>query len=275
MFRFFKNRLFGQQILLEKHYALSPALGRKVKVSIYLPPRYREQSTKHYPTLFFNDGQDMQALGMVENLNMLYQKRAIPEIIVVAIHANNRRMDEYGMAYRADYMGRGALADAYSQFVTQELLPYILENYRMIPETKHTVIAGCSLGGLSALDIAWNNPLFFGKVGVFSGSFWWRSKPYTNDEADFQDRIAHDLILNNQKRDDLSFWLQTGTHDETDDRNHNGIIDSIDDTLDIIKCLKHIGYYENNIKYVEVAGGEHNPQTWNRVLPDFLKWAFG
>jgi enterochelin esterase-like enzyme len=275
MFRFFKNRLFGQQILLEKHFALSHALGRKVKVSIYLPPRYHEQSTQHYPTLFFNDGQDMQALGMVENLNMLYQKRAIPDIIVVAIHANNRRMDEYGMAYRADYMGRGALAEAYSRFVTEELLTYMIENYRMIPETKHTVFAGCSLGGLSAFDIAWSNAHFFGKVGVFSGSFWWRSKPYTNDTADFSDRIAHYLILHSEKRDDLSFWLQTGTKDETDDRNHNGIIDSIDDTLDVIKCLKHIGYYDKNIKYVEIVGGEHNTQTWHRALPDFLRWAFG
>jgi enterochelin esterase-like enzyme len=274
MFWFFKNRLFGQQILLEKRFALSPALGRKVKVSIYLPPRYYDNS-KYYPSLFINDGQDMQALGMVETLNVLYQKKAIPEIIVVAIHANNRRMDEYGMAHRADYKGRGALAGAYSHFITDELFPYIRETYRIKENTKHTVFAGCSLGGLSAFDIVWNHAGIFGKVGVFSGSFWWRSRPYQNDEADFQDRMAHATILYTGKRDTLSFWLQTGTKDETEDRNHNGVIDAIDDTLDIIKCLRHVGYSDNVIQYEQIQDGEHNQQTWGRVLPNFLRWAFG
>ncbi len=31
----------------------------------------------------------------------------------------------------------------------------------------------------------------------------------------------------------LKIWLQTGTKDETADRNKNGIIDSIDDTIDL------------------------------------------
>jgi enterochelin esterase-like enzyme len=71
----------------------------------------------------------------------------------------------------------------------------------------------------------------------------------------------------------LKFWFQTGTNDETDDRNKNGIIDSIDDTTDLIKLLKGKGYAD--IVYREVEGGEHNPKTWGEVLPDFLIWAFG
>jgi enterochelin esterase-like enzyme len=74
----------------------------------------------------------------------------------------------------------------------------------------------------------------------------------------------------------MKFWFQTGTLDEADDRNGNGIIDSIDDTRDVIKALKNMGYQEgDDIKYVEVIGGEHNLPTWGRILPDFLQWAFG
>jgi hypothetical protein len=28
------------------------------------------------------------------------------------------------------------------------------------------------------------------------------------------------------------------------------------------------------VVYREIAGGEHNPATWARALPEFLAWAF-
>ncbi len=37
-------------------------------------------------------------------------------------------------------------------------------------------ISGCSLGGLSAFDVAWDYADKIDKVGVFSGSFWYRDK---------------------------------------------------------------------------------------------------
>ncbi|NJL74190.1 MAG: hypothetical protein HC892_03255 [Saprospiraceae bacterium] len=84
----------------------------------------------------------------------------------------------------------------------------------------------------------------------------------------------HDILHRSLKREGLQFWLQTGTKDEEEDRNKNGVIDSIDDTLDIIDELKRLGYSETAIRYVEVENGYHNPETWAGVLPDFLTWAF-
>ena len=72
----------------------------------------------------------------------------------------------------------------------------------------------------------------------------------------------------------MRFWFQTGTLDESCDRNNNGVIDSIDDTLDLITELKLLGYGDEDIKYLEVEGGKHHPKTWKGVLPDFLEWAF-
>jgi enterochelin esterase-like enzyme len=72
----------------------------------------------------------------------------------------------------------------------------------------------------------------------------------------------------------MKFWFQNGTQDETDDRNNNGIIDAIDDTMALIDILTEKGYKPHeDIRYTEVEGGEHNTQTWKKVLPDFLKWA--
>jgi enterochelin esterase-like enzyme len=135
-------------------------------------------------------------------------------------------------------------------------------------------IAGFSLGGLSALDIAWQYPQVFSKVGVFSGSLWWRSRAFRPEDPD-ADRIAHEMIAQGPYRVDMKFWLQTGTLDETADRNNNGIIDSIDDTLDLIAELETVGYRQGaDIRYVEMEGGEHNPHTWGEAMPDFLQWVF-
>ena len=183
-------------------------------------------------------------------------------------------MQEYGVANRPDFKDRGAKADIYTQFIKAELLPSIAQ---LIPgrEFKTTAFAGFSLGGLSALDIAWNNPQLFNKVGVFSGSLWWRSKEIGKGYTD-ADRIAHAMIRESEGKPALKFWLQTGTNDETADRNHNGIIDSIDDTIDLIKELEAKGYNRPaDISYVEVIGGSHDAPTWAKAMPKFLCWAFG
>ena len=102
----------------------------------------------------------------------------------------------------------------------------------------------------------------FNKVGVFSGSFWWRSKELGKGYTD-GDRIMHSIIRNTAARPALKFWLQTGTKDETADRNKNGIIDSIDDTVDLIRELENKGYTRPaDIQYVEMVGGTHNVATW-------------
>ncbi|MCB0570807.1 MAG: esterase family protein [Phaeodactylibacter sp.] len=252
----------------------SQALGRPVQVELFLPPGHFSGKQASYPTLWINDGQDMEAVGMAANLQRLYEEHKLPPIIVVAIHAGDR-LQEYGTAGRPDYMGRGSKAHLYTRFLIGELMPELRRRYRIAPEAHRNAIAGFSLGGLSAFDIAWNHAQLFGCVGVFSGSLWWRSQAYTPEAPDAH-RITHHIVEQGPRREGLRFWLQAGTKDEVEDRNNNGVIDAIDDTLALIKELKQWGYGEGrHIKYVEVIGGEHNPATWRKVMPDFLRWAFG
>ncbi len=250
----------------------SKYLERDVTLDVFVPSNHNS-NRYFYPSLYFNDGQDMTALDMRNQLDTLTKTGELEEIIVIAIHTNERRMEEYGVTGFADYKNRGDLAGSYSLFITNELIPYIRNKYSVKRNSEETVFAGCSLGGLSAFDIVWNNEEFFSKVGVFSGSFWWRDCPYTDDDPD-GGRILHKLLSNSTKKNGLKFWLQVGTNDESSDRNNNGIIDAIDDTRDIISALKNIGYKDSAIQYVEVVDGEHNPKTWSEVLPQFLKWAF-
>jgi enterochelin esterase family protein len=225
--------------------------------------------------LLLNDGQELENLQLKTTLEELYNNQHIPPMLVAAVHANEERLQEYGVAGIPDFKGRGSKAVVYTSFIIQELLPKLQELIGL--KTLNTIaFAGCSLGGLSALDISVNNPQLFGKVGAFSGSFWWRSKDLNDGYDAEQDRIMHKIIRQKQHQPSLKFWLQTGTQDEAADRNHNFIIDSIDDTIDLIKTMESKGYSrKTDIKYVEIVKGKHNTETWAKAMPKFLRWAFG
>lgn len=247
----------------------SKRLGINFDIDVYLPPAY-DKSTKPLRILFLNDGQDAEALQLMSRLKVTYQKSRLQPFMLVAIPAMDR-MHTYGVGSQADYKDRGSKARPYSIFVTKELLPELRKRYHISDAPQAHSFAGFSLGGLSALDIVWNHPKIFGQAAVFSGSLWWRSEAFDPKFPD-ANRIMHTLVKKGPLKPGLRFWFQTGTLDETEDRNNNGVIDSIDDTKDLIAILRQLGY--RDIEYVEVEGGEHNPQTWGRVLPQFLRWGF-
>jgi enterochelin esterase-like enzyme len=265
----------------------SVPLQRTVHLEVISPPDYSLSPNQltglppdRLPVLYLNDGQDLGRLRMSEVLDLLYEQQVIRPFVLVAIHAGDR-IQEYGTAAQADYMHRGSKAALYTDFVLTELLPYVQKHYPVSSRPEESVFAGFSLGGLSALDLVFHHPERFGRAGVFSGSFWWRSKSTEAGYRDETDRIMHDLVRKGNYSKNLKFWFEVGTDDETSDRNNNGIIDAIDDTLDLIEELTQKGYrYDRtggptDIRYVEVAGGKHDQDTWSRVMPDFLTWAFG
>jgi enterochelin esterase-like enzyme len=260
-------------VRIEKFY--SKHLKRHVIVDIFLPPSYY-QSQEKYPVLYANDGQDMPAIQLENILNTLYEQGKLQPIIVVALHTCGDRIQEYGTAAMPDYKGRGSNAPQYTKFILDEILPYIQQTYQVKREAASTAFMGFSLGGLSAFDIAWHHSYIFGKVGVFSGSFWWRKKAYEDGYDDENDRIMQVLVRNSSYKKGFKSWFEVGTKDETDDRNNNGIIDSIDDTVDLITELEKKTYKKDvDIRYLCVENGEHNTKTWAACMPDFLCWAFG
>jgi enterochelin esterase-like enzyme len=192
--------------------------------------------------------------------------------LCVGIHAGKNRLQEYGTAVRADYKGRGAKAFLYTHFIVQELLPYLSRIYN-VPSFAGRAFAGFSLGGLSAMDIVWNHPHLFDTAGVFSGSFWWRFKGYDQGYAEATDRIMHAQVASGHGGSaSQRFFFECGTDDETADRNANGVIDVIDDTLDLISALRSRGVPSSHIRYLEVPGGRHDRETWGAALPEFLRW---
>ncbi|HNH66862.1 MAG TPA: alpha/beta hydrolase-fold protein [Bacteroidia bacterium] len=248
----------------------SKFLKREVRIDYYLPSQY----AKNTGVLFMLDGQDAELLQLKDTLQHLTQLKKIKPIIVIAIHANKDRLQEYGVAGKADYLKRGNKAKQFSKFILDELIAQCSSFTGIEFTPSKTAIAGFSLSGLTAFDLAWNHHAVFETAGVFSGSFWWRKKSYEDGYTD-DDRIMHQVIRKSKSAPSIKCWIQTGTKDETADRNKNGVIDSIDDARDLIVEMKQKGVPSKNIQYVEIPEGQHNQVTWSAALPLFLCWAFG
>jgi enterochelin esterase-like enzyme len=260
-------------LMVEQKAIASKYLKRYVIVDCYLPKNI--QSPNDLSLLLINDGQDLEEMKFSAMLNQLIAENEIAPLFCVGIHAGKDRKNEYGTAKILDYEGRGAKAEAYNQFIQEELLPFIHLQYG-IEQFRQKAFAGFSLGGLTAIDMSWHYPQVFSIVGVFSGSLWWRKKGLDDDYNDDTDRIMHQQVRNGKFHPGLRFYFTTGSLDETADRNNNGIIDSIDDTLDLLKELKDLGYdSEYEVKYINYEDGKHDVKTWGRAMPGFLLWGWG
>lgn len=224
--------------------------------------------------LLLNDGQDMEMLRIRNTVDSLYRKKLIQPLIVVGIHAYDR-MKEYGAAGFPDYQNNGADAEKYSNFIIDELLPFIKKRSG-VRKFNSVVVAGTSLGGLSAFDVAWNHADKIDKVGALSASFWYRDKAITDsDYSDNKNRIIINMVRSSRKRPHLKYWFYAGSGEESDDRDKDGIIDVVDDTKDLIELIKMKKVCPPaDIVYTEVKDGKHDPESWSQAIPVFLTWAF-
>ncbi|HEU4904039.1 MAG TPA: alpha/beta hydrolase-fold protein [Flavisolibacter sp.] len=258
-------------ILVEQKAIASQWLKRYVIVDIYRPKHVASLSS--LSLLVLNDGQSLDEMPFAPMLNGLLQSNQIAPALCVGIHCNKDRIDEYGTAHALDFAGRGKKAKAYQQFIVDELLPFLHTQYA-IEGFRQKAIAGFSMGGLSAIDTSWNYPDVFATAGVFSGSLWWRSRDLGHGYDDDKHRIMHQVIRKGPHRRGGRFYFTTGSMDETSDRNDNGVIDSIDDTMDLIRELENLGYdRRHDIHYVNDEEGRHDIHTWGKALPHFLLWA--
>jgi enterochelin esterase-like enzyme len=247
-------------------------LQRNVKLHILHTPPPSDRSL--YNLLILNDGQDLEKLRVKESMDSLYEAGVLSPLVVIGVEAGER-MKEFGVTDKPDYLGRGGRAGFYDAFVNDELYPYAKKKSG-VRKFQSVGIAGCSMGGLSAFDIAWNHPDKISKVGVFSGSFWWRDKASEDSSySDEKNRIMYTKLKVSRKKPGLQYWFYAGAAEETGDRDKDSIIDLIDDTKDIIALLeKKNVVVPEGLVYQESPTGIHNYSSWSVVFPEFLVWAF-
>jgi predicted alpha/beta superfamily hydrolase len=275
----------------------APAFApERIHVTVYLPPGYA-QSTARYPVLYANDGQDMPAVGLQATLARLYDAHAIEPLIVVAIDMLHDRASGYGLSDRTrrrrvvggSRIGPiGLRAADYSAWVAGVLVPYIDAHYRTRADVRQRAAMGWSLGALNAFDLGWQYPDVFGKVGAMSPSFWLAGD--RSDAAAVQrSRLAQAMVDRGPRREGLKFWFAAGTAEETNDRDHDGVIDVVDDLDDLVngwqgdgvrrRGLRQLGYSTAgagaDVTVYLLPDGHHQQASWAKMLPLFLRWDDG
>ena len=80
----------NNEIIVKHLNVPSKYLERGVKVDVFLPPQYSKDTKTDYPCIYFNDGQDMLALGMFDTLTRLYKENSLPHCIIFAMYSFNK-----------------------------------------------------------------------------------------------------------------------------------------------------------------------------------------
>lgn len=147
---------------LERHRLPTGILGAERDVWTYLPP---EGQRPDLPVVVVCDG-DMWfgSLGLHDTLDALIADGALPPLAVLA-------PDSVDNATRWRELSAN---DDYVTFLADELLTWAADRWPLSADPARTVIAGQSLGGLTALHAGHTRPDRFGRVLAQSPSLWWR-----------------------------------------------------------------------------------------------------
>jgi S-formylglutathione hydrolase FrmB len=79
-------------------------------------------------------------------------------------------MPEGGSGWYADWWNGGRRGSpAWESYILDQVIPQILERYRIRPERRYHALAGVSMGGLGTAYLGGRLPGFFGSIAVISG----------------------------------------------------------------------------------------------------------
>lgn len=179
---------------------VSAALGEQVKeFLVYLPPSYdtAQGQTKRYPTLYLLHGapgrdSDWFTGGKADQAaDTLIALGKIPELIMILPDGNGRpgQTSEWGNGYDQ--------RQNIETYVATDLVRYVDARYRTLADATHRGIAGLSMGGFGAMNIAVHHPDIFGYVSSLGGyyraegSIWGNNAAYMRQNSPIEDLPAY------------------------------------------------------------------------------------
>lgn len=244
-------------------------------IHIYVPRGYTENTGRHYPVVYFHDGQNVFFPGGTfgtwdADRIATYEisQGRMREAILVAIDNGN----DYGSDRQIEYIPPGdqlsgrppGTADKYVQFLRDNVLPTLDYNYRTLNQPGQAIqpsaniTAGSSLGGLLTAYMGMTNSNVFGKVGVFSPAFWAGPNFLAN-------------TLNPAPKLPLSIYMDIGNSESS---SGQGSSDPYwFDALGVYNTWLGKGYAVNSeLLMWPQCGGMHNEQYWSGRLPTFFQF---
>lgn len=233
-----------------------PQLHTTRRIWLYLPPDY-DTSNKSYGVLYMHDGQNLfdtktsyaGEWEVDETLNILSKENKLELIVVGIDNGGEKRMDEYSPWNNKKY--GGGEGDAYLEFIVNTLKPFIDSSYRTLPNKEYTGIMGSSMGGLISFYSGLKYPDTFGKIGVFSPSFWFASDC-------FQFAAEHSEI------NSIMYFLVG----EEEGGN------MVSDTERMVEVMQSNGFDKGHIYKKIVPKAQHNEQFWSSQFQQAVLWLY-
>lgn len=258
-------------------------------VDIWLPTNYT--TTKKYQVLYMHDGQmlfdakttwNKQEWGVDEKIDSLVQKKAMKEVIVVAIwniptqrHLNyfpqkaldflsdsdKKRVEEEAKKNNLDYTQISS--DNYLKFIVSELKPFVDSHFSVYTDYKNTAIMGSSMGGLIAMYALCEYPTVFGKAACLS-THWIGLKNMENNPIPNAFFAYLQQKLPNPKTHKIYFDFGTATLDAF----------YVPYEKDVNAILKSKGFDASNSKNLKFENADHTEKSWNSRLEIPLQFLF-
>ncbi len=227
----------------------SAATGGQRRMHVYTPPGY-ESGTTRLPVLYLLHGggdsdDSWSTVGRAGAIldNLIAVGKAVPMIVVMpAGHISTDFRLTPGVR-----MGH----DAFNDDLTKVVLPLVDARYRTVADRNHRAIAGLSMGGLQALNIALDDSADFAYVGIFS-SGWFPNTQKEEEDTDVKQ-------FRTSGKPFLLFWVNAGRYDIA--------LRNSDATVAI---LRKAGI---NVEQHQ-SGGFHAWNTWRDYLNQFAPLLF-
>ncbi len=153
----------------------SKVLNEPRQIMVYVPGGAGNANTlgKKYPVVYLLDGDAHfhSVVGMIDKLS----QTVCPEMIVVGIPNTDRTRDltpthVTEMSGDTAFVKTSGGAEQFTQFIQDELMPYIDKTY---PTAPYRTLIGHSFGGLFAVNALVNHPDLFNNYLAIDPSLWW------------------------------------------------------------------------------------------------------
>ncbi len=241
----------------------SKSLSRFRRVHVYTPPGY-ERESESLPVLYLLHGaSDSDAswstvgrAGLVLD-NLIAANKAKPMIVVMPMgHTGPFSFGPGGGNFQQQ------MAEFQQDFVN-DLRPQVEQRYRISSERKHRAIAGLSMGGAQALDIAISHLNDYGFIGVFSSGVFGINAPQNAGNTSgtpWEEKHAETLDNADLRKGLQLIWFATGKEDFL-----------LSTTQETVRVLSSHGF---DVQYQETSGGHTWIQWREHYLPEFVQLLF-
>jgi enterochelin esterase-like enzyme len=193
----------------------SQAMQTQRSFDIYLPPSYEQSADRTYPVLYLLHGDggrvgDWVALGLRAKMDQSIAGGA-PEMLVAMPDGSGHFGD------LTDWANRWNGTDPVEDQVT-DLVSFVDQSYRTIPDRSTRFIGGLSSGGFGSLNLALHHPDLFSTAMSFSGFI--AAKDREADPGVFGDNPAYvdrnspaALVTSQAGAGDIYYVLSGGQQD--------------------------------------------------------------